>query len=133
MRILIVEDEALVAMEIESMVAMAGHEAIGQADDLDSTMAAIATQRPDVALVDIQLAQGCSGIDVAAALMAQGIPVVFATGNCISLDRSDIALGCLQKPITDRALATTLAVIAAVLNGQPLPPLHQSLRLFVTR
>jgi CheY-like chemotaxis protein len=130
MRILIVEDEALVAMEIDSMVALAGHETIGLADDLDSTLARIAADRPDLALVDIQLAQGCSGIDVAAALMAAGVPVMFATGNCTSIDRRDVALGCLAKPITDRALASTLAVVDALLKGDPLPPLHASLSLF---
>lgn len=35
MRVLVVEDEALVAMEIEMMIALAGHEAIAHADDLD--------------------------------------------------------------------------------------------------
>ena len=55
LRILIVEDEALVAMEIEGMLGLAGHEAIAQADDLQSALAAVEAERPDLALVDSQL------------------------------------------------------------------------------
>ena len=130
MRVLIVEDEALVAMEIEAMIAMAGHIVVGQADDLSSTLAAIEREKPDFALVDIRLAQGCSGIDVAAALRARGIPVVFATGNRPAKDRFDVALGCVQKPITDRGLASVLSVVEAVMHGGILPPLHPSIHLY---
>ena len=67
MRVLIVEDEALVAMAIESMLVMAGHDAVGQADDLETALAAVDADMPDLALVDMQLARGCNGLDVAVA------------------------------------------------------------------
>src|SRR5919107_3429438 len=101
LRIMIVEDEALVALEIGGMLAMAGHEAVGQADDLPSAVAAAEAEKPDLALVDIQLAQGTSGLDVAAALRERGVPVLFATGNCPTERGRGLALGCLHKPISD--------------------------------
>jgi CheY-like chemotaxis protein len=121
LRIMIVEDEALVAMEIEGMLAMAGHEAVAQADDLPSAVAAAEAEKPDLALVDIQLAQGTSGLDVAAALKERGVPVLFATGNCPTEKGRGLALGCLHKPISDRALATAIEAAGAVLRGDPLP------------
>ena len=122
LRILIVEDEALVALEIEGMLAMAGHEAVAQADDLPSAVAAAEAEKPDLALVDIQLALGTSGLDVAAALRARGIPVLFATGNCPTEKGRGLALGCLHKPISDRTLAAAVEAAGAVLRGAPLPP-----------
>jgi len=118
MRVLIVEDEALVAMEIEGMLGLAGHQAIAQADDLQSAVEAVESDKPDLALVDIQLAKGANGLDVAAALKARGIPVVFATGNCPTAAGRDLALGCLHKPITDRSLAGAIAAAEALLDGQ---------------
>ncbi|MFC5567044.1 response regulator [Rubellimicrobium aerolatum] len=121
MRVMIVEDEALVALEIEGMLGLAGHEAVAQADDLPSAVAGAEAERPDLALVDIQLAQGTSGLDVAAALKARGVPVLFATGNCPTERGKGLALGCLHKPITDGSLAVALEAVEALLHGRPLP------------
>lgn len=121
MRVLIVEDEALVALELEGMLALAGHEAVGLADDLSSAVTAAEAERPDLALVDIQLAQGASGLDVAAALKARGVPVLFATGNCPERRGRGLALGCLHKPITDDTLAEAIEIADALLNGRRMP------------
>lgn len=133
MRVLIVEDEALVAMEIEGMLGLAGHEAVAQADDLPSAVAAAEAERPDLALVDIQLAEGTSGLDVAAALKARGVPVLFATGNCPDERGTGLALGCLHKPITDATLAAAVGTAEALLQGRPLPfRLPSALHLYPT-
>ncbi|TNC52550.1 response regulator [Rubellimicrobium rubrum] len=104
-------------MEIEAMLTLAGHEAVALADDLDSAVAAATAERPDLALVDIQLTQGTSGLDVAKALNRLGIPVLFATGNCPHEKGRSLALGCLHKPITDRTLAAAIKVAESVLHG----------------
>jgi len=130
MRILIVEDEALVALEVESILAMAGHEPVAVADDLESTLAALETAVPDLALVDIQLARGASGLDVAAALKARGIPTLFATGNCPDERRDDLAIGCLHKPFSDRTLTGAVEAISAILRGDTPRQLPASLRVY---
>lgn len=130
MRVLIIEDEALVAMEIEGMLALAGHEVIGHADDLASAIAAADAERPDLALVDIQLAQGASGLEVAAALRERGIPVMFATGNCPRDRGQGIALGCLHKPITDSTLSASLRAAEAILHGRPIAQMPSALHIY---
>ena len=130
MRVLIVEDEALVAMEIEAMLAIAGHDAIGPADDLETALAILETEVPDLALVDIKLARGCSGLDVATVLQARGVPVIFASGNCDIARGRGLGLGCLHKPINDHTLAAAVSFAGALMKGQPLPAKPVSLHLF---
>lgn len=132
MRVLIVEDEALVAMEIEGMLGLAGHEAIAQADDLPSAIEAAEAEKPDLALVDVRLAHGASGLDVAAALKERGIPVLFATGNCALAEGSEVAIGCLHKPITDRTLAGALAAAEAVMAGRQPAAVPPAMHLYVS-
>lgn len=126
MRVLIVEDEALVALELEGMIGLAGHDAVDTADDLPSALAAVDRDRPDLALVDVRLAGGTSGLDVAAALKDVGVPVVFATGNCPAEEGRGLALGCLHKPFSDRSLALALEAAAAAIEGRPAPDLPRS-------
>lgn len=130
LRVLIVEDEALVAMEIEGMLGLAGHEPIAHADDVLSAVAAAEAEQPDLALVDIQLAQGASGLEVASELKKRGVPVLFATGNCPADSGKGLGLGCLHKPINDRSLALSMAVADALVSGRPVPPPPAALHLY---
>lgn len=130
MRILVVEDEALVAMELLSMLEAAGHLGVGQADDVPSAVDAAEEAHPDLALVDIRLANGASGLDVAAALRSLDVPVVFLTGNCPKDRGMGLALGCLHKPVSDNTLKATLNVAAAVLDGRPVERTPSALHLY---
>jgi DNA-binding response OmpR family regulator len=127
---LIVEDEALVAMEIEGMLGLAGHEAVAQADDMNSALAAVGSNPPDLALVDIHLGRGNSGLDIAAALKERGVPVLFATGNCPMERGRDLALGCLHKPFTDNMLMAAIRAAEAKLQGQPVQPTSSALHFY---
>ena len=118
MKILIVEDEALVAMSVEYLLKLDGHEIIGIAEDFPSVMAAIERERPDLALVDVQLAHGDSGLDVAAELARRGIPSIFATGNAPTQPCADVAIGCISKPFSDAALFGAVRVAERILSGQ---------------
>lgn len=130
LNVLIVEDEALVAMELEFMLEEAGHVPIGNADDLASTLEAIEIRRPDLALVDIQLAMGESGLRVAEELKERNIPVLFATGNCPGEQGRPFALGCLHKPIVDRSLRAALKAVQARLAGRDIPKLPSSAHFY---
>jgi two-component SAPR family response regulator len=78
-RVLIVEDEALIAMLIEDMLAEIGCEAVGPATRLDRALAMAATESLDLAVLDVNLGSEQS-FPVAEMLQKRGIPFVFATG-----------------------------------------------------
>jgi DNA-binding NarL/FixJ family response regulator len=82
MKVLIVEDEVLIAMHLEMLVTQLGHEVCAIALCADEAVAHAGLHRPDVALMDIHLARGSSGI-VAACEMHDlyGIRCIFLSGN----------------------------------------------------
>lgn len=128
--VLIVEDEALVAMELEFMLEEAGHFPVGHADDLASALEAVEIKRPDLALVDIQLALGESGLRVAKALHERDIPVLYATGNCPGDEGRPFAMGCLHKPIVESSLRAALNAVVAKLSGGRAPRLPSSAHFY---
>jgi len=78
--ILIIEDEPLIAMDIEQMVLSLGHRVTGIARTKDEAMALFRADAPGMVLADIQLADGSSGIDaVNEMLSTSAIPVIFIT------------------------------------------------------
>jgi PAS domain S-box-containing protein len=78
-RILIVEDEPLVAMELESNLTAAGCEVIGPAGTLEQAKSLVAQREFDAALVDVNLA-GHAVDEIAAALTQKNCPFAFVTG-----------------------------------------------------
>ncbi len=78
--ILIIEDEPLIAMDIEEMVTSLGHRVTGIARTHKEAMQLFESDRPKMVLADIQLADGSSGIDaVNEMLRSEPIPVIFIT------------------------------------------------------
>lgn len=80
MKVLIVEDEGIIAWDLESMVLDNGFEVAGFART--EVEAISLARRADIALVDVQLADGPTGPQIARTLIDQyGVEVVFMTGN----------------------------------------------------
>jgi DNA-binding response OmpR family regulator len=82
-RVLVVEDEALVAMLVEDALLDAGFGVIGPAATVEEAMSLLARERPDAVVLDLNLA-GETSTPVADALAARGIPYVIATGYGVS-------------------------------------------------
>lgn len=78
-RVLVVEDEALVAVLIEEALTSAGATIMGPFSAVAPSMAAIAAEPPEVAILDLNLA-GESSLPVADDLVARGVPIIFASG-----------------------------------------------------
>ncbi|MEI9851732.1 MAG: response regulator [Sphingomonas sp.] len=116
-RVLIVEDEPLVAFETEHFLGESGFEIAATVDSVASAAAVIATDDEiDLVLVDVSLSDG-SGIEVARAAHARGVQVLFVTGNCPG-DARALAAGCLAKPYPPRDLLAAIDAIEAVLYGR---------------
>jgi len=120
LRMLIVEDEALVALLIEDALVLHGHHAVDVVDTLAAALAAADRERPDLALCDVKLAAGEDGIAIAHALAERGIPCLFLSGNCPSGADHRLIVGCLEKPFRIDSLG--LAVQAAYDAARGLRP-----------
>lgn len=128
--ILIVEDEFLIAVEMEEVVKDLGYRCAGIADDMQSAMAK-ASDAIDFALVDINLADGATGPLIGEKLAAEfATEVIFVTANPAQLgDGVSGAIGALEKPVDLAILKEVLDYVIAVRKGEDAePPRH--LRLF---
>jgi CheY-like chemotaxis protein len=92
--LVVVEDEPLIAMMIEEMVADGGWQPIGLALNEQEALAMIGTYRPDAALLDIVLGKSTS-MAVAAFCRNLHIPIIFVTG----LAANDLPLECGEAPV----------------------------------
>jgi DNA-directed RNA polymerase specialized sigma24 family protein/CheY-like chemotaxis protein len=78
--VLIIEDEPMIAMDIETIVRDLGHEVAGIAITADEAVTMAKAERPGLVLADIQLADNSSGIDAVKAILAEfSVPVIFIT------------------------------------------------------
>lgn len=79
-RVLIIEDEAIIALDLENLVSELGHRVVGIAATRDDAVQLARQRRPELILADIKLADGSSGIDAAVAIVEDlDVPVVFIT------------------------------------------------------
>lgn len=118
MRVMIVEDEMLLAMELENEVETEGHDVIGVAMNSDQARDLLAVSIPDFAFVDIHLMDGPTGIDVGRRLAEAEIPFVFVSGNIKRLPEDFVgALGAIEKPYTINGMKNALQYISAVVAG----------------
>lgn len=130
MSILVVEDEALVALQIETFLETAGYAVMGVADSISTALDIVAHRKPELALVDVNLVGGDSGIELARRLREHDVPVLLATGNCPPALSRDVAVGCLGKPFHAQELIAAVEVALQAANGQPIGVPPPSLSLF---
>jgi CheY-like chemotaxis protein len=107
-RIMVVEDEMLVAMELESLLAEQGCAVVGPAPTADRALALLDDGLPDAAILDVNL-NGHTAIPVAAALSARGVPFLLATGYGNSLQPELKGAPRVDKPVNHEQLVRTLA------------------------
>lgn len=124
LRILVVEDEVLIALELECLLEDLGHVTVGVAVSRPEAVALGRAQVPDVAFVDVHLVDGPTGIDVARALSEDPrISVVFMTANTKRIpDDYAGALGAIAKPYSERVVGNVLAFLAARKAGRDVTP-----------
>lgn len=119
-RILIVEDEMLVACEMEAILEDLGHAPVGIAPDMDSALTLASDARPDLALVDLNLRDGLTGPQIGAMLSRQHkCTVLFVTANPRVLgDGIAGTIGVLTKPTDQTAVASAVDYALRVRRGE---------------
>lgn len=121
MNILIIEDEVLLAMELESDLQTAGHTVVGLATSMSEAFALIDRHRPEFAFVDIHLKDGPTGIEVGRRLAQDDVPYVFMTGNIKRIpDDFAGALGAIEKPYSVNGFRNALTYLTGLVQGKDL-------------
>jgi DNA-binding response OmpR family regulator len=136
MRIMIVEDESLLALDLEQLLRTAGHDTIGPATTANHAYELIEAESPDLALVDIRLADGDTGTAIARELWDRyRVPIVLVTASTADRpDYAEAALGHLAKPVAPTALLRSIEVVRRIMNDEPVKAedVPANLRLFVS-
>lgn len=128
-RILIVEDEILVGLEMECILKDLGYECAGIAADLTAAFAYFGDEI-DVALVDLNLRDGLTGPQIGTALGASGVSVLFITANPGVLgDGIAGTVGVITKPTDEKTLQKAVEYALGVRRGR-LVEAPSRLRLF---
>ena len=104
-KVLIVEDEAIAALGLETMIAGWGYEMCQPASSGEEAVRRAASCKPDVILMDVNLGGGMNGLEAARAINARKtVPVIFVTGYSDDFTKKQIVLfesaDYIDKPIS---------------------------------
>lgn len=131
--VLIVEDEALLALDLEMIVTDAGHRVVADAMSLDDVKALPDDIRPVLALVDLHLADGYKGLEVSDYIRRQwpGTVVILVTANAADLsDELSECDGVIAKPFSEVGVTAALRYLEATISTEtPLDTVPGSLRV----
>jgi DNA-binding response OmpR family regulator len=134
-KVLIAEDDLMIADMLEMSLVDSGYEVCGIARTVAEAVALARRHKPDFAVIDIRLADGDLGTEIAGQLDAHGRPgVLYASGNISSAMLSG-AMGhaCLTKPYRFPDLLRSLEIVAEIVAtgkaSQPFPRGFQILPL----
>lgn len=133
LKILIVEDEPLLATTLKHLIELNPRfQVTSIADDFATALEAVEERRPDLALIDLQLARGSTGFSVAVKLNELGIACLFTTGKAPPFAMPDLALGCLAKPYTEEDVVRALKAAEDKLRGRERlrPSLPENLMIY---
>jgi DNA-binding response OmpR family regulator len=127
LNVLIVEDEVLVAAELAWIVEQAGHRVIAEAISSDEAWEAAASNKPDLALVDVHLHDGPTGVELARRIATEcGAMVLFMTANQKRIPEDYAgAAGLISKPYSTHGIEDALAYVAHCMEhgcAQGAPP-----------
>ena len=128
-RILIVEDEPLVAFDNEHLLGEAGYEVVSTVDNLADALEVLESEELDLIVSDVTLRGEGDGIDLARAAGAKDVPLLFVTGNC-PIEARSLSIGCLAKPYSEKALKAALEALDDQLQGKKVRKLPAGLSLY---
>ena len=121
--VLIIEDEPLIALQIEEIVTSLGHSVVGTASTHAQAVELFEAHRPSLVLADIQLADGSSGIDAVNDILAKfSVPVVFITAfpeRLLTGERPEPTY-LITKPFSDDFVRATIAQVTFFGSTAPL-------------
>jgi DNA-binding response OmpR family regulator len=132
LKVLIAEDDLMIADTAEELLVACGYEVCGIARTVAEGIELGRRHRPDLALIDLRLADGGFGTDIATELGALGrLGVLYATGNTshVMLNAAN-GDACLSKPYSSDDLQRGMAIVAGIVaSGTATPPFPRGFRV----
>jgi len=125
LKVLIVDDDLMIADMIEEILVGDGYEVCGIARTVAEAVALGRAHKPDLAVIDLRLADGGLGTEIATQLVTLGgLGVLYATGNISGVMVGEAAgHACIVKPYSAADLLLSLKIVAEmVANGTASPP-----------
>lgn len=124
-RVLVIEDEPLIGLDLETIVTEIGHEVVGISPTRAAAVAMARQSRPGLVLADVQLADGSSGIDAVNDILAEiNVPVIFITAypeRLLTGERAEPTF-LITKPFRPEMVKAVMsqALFFDIRAGQPL-------------
>ncbi|SFE40537.1 response regulator [Roseivivax sediminis] len=109
MKILICEDEAVIALALEDLLEDLGHEVAGSVRDSSAALRVARERGAELAIVDLGLADGWGGPRLIDELSALGVGCIVVSGQAEDLDAPEVTVGVLSKPVDERKLAELIS------------------------
>ena len=121
LRVLIVEDEALLLMQMENLIEDEGHHVVGTAMSSDEAFRVAEAVKPEVIFVDIHLLDGPTGLDIARRFRDEkDTMVVFLTANAQRIPGDfEGAAGVISKPLSQAGIGAAIKYISECLRRPP--------------
>ena len=133
LKVLIAEDELMIADLLEETLTMSGYEICGIARTVVEAVALAELHKPDLAVLDVRLAQGNRGPDIARRLSDRGtLGILYATGEDARRSTLTLADGSasITKPYQVEDVARALAIVREIMTlGTATPPFPLGFRL----
>jgi DNA-binding response OmpR family regulator len=132
LKVLIAEDDLMIADRAEEILAESGYEVCGIGRTVAEAIALGRRHKPDLAILDMRLADGGLGTEVAAQLSALGrLGILYATGNItdVTLNAAD-GDACIVKPYSSDDLVRGLEIVGDIVaTGIASPPFPRGFQL----
>jgi DNA-binding response OmpR family regulator len=120
-RVLVVEDEALVAWLLRDVLEHHGYEVLGPASTQEAATELAQREHPEVAVVDVKLKQG-DGIETAKEMVREGVGVLFLTGHGSRLvAESGLPSGVVEKPFRPDSIVRAVQAISHMVETGEVP------------
>ncbi len=125
-KIFILEDEAVIAAEIQQILQNLGHEVVGKARNGDKALDMLASLKPDLALLDITVKGSLSGIDIAKVIREKyNFPFIFLTSHAdlhtLNQVKETLPYGYVVKPFTEKDLRSSIEIALFKFSAEAQP------------
>ena len=121
LRVMIVEDEALLLMQMENLIEDEGHSVVGTAMSSEEAILVAEAVEPDVMFVDVHLLDGPTGVDIARRFRdRKNMMVVFLTANAQRIPGDfEGAAGVIAKPLSQAGIGAAIKYISECVRRPP--------------